>query len=133
MSGIFNVDMTVAPLATDEIDFTIDRQIAAGLAEYKTMLKAFNGRNVWRDLMAEQIDGIFYSTQMMMEFATLAAVACQLREVTLGLVSIAEYHGEDADDVRALIGELDACIERSGFITSIASLSRNAEKTTSQG
>lgn len=135
MSIIDKRDMTVEPIAKDEFDSTFDRQIVGGLAEYGTKLQAFNGRDAWKDLLAEQVDGLMYATQLMMEMSVFIKVALALRAAGDQLAKDPDSSIDRAllDGYRRLSVELDACIERSGFITSIASLRRNATKTTSQG
>lgn len=135
MSVIDIKDMTVEPIAKDEFSIAFDRQITDGLAEYLTMLKAFNGRNAWEDLLAEQVDGLMYATQLMMEMSVFIQVALALRAAGDRLAKDPDSSIDRAvlDGYRRLSVELDTCIERSGFITSIASLRRNATKTTSQG
>lgn len=135
MSVIDKSNMTVEPIAKDEFRTAFDRQITDGLAEYLTMLKAFNGRNAWEDLLAEQVDGLMYATQLMMEMSVFIQVALALRAAGDRLAKDPDSSIDRAvlDGYRRLSVELDTCIERSGFITSIASLRRNATKTTSQG
>lgn len=135
MNIIDKVDMTVGPIAKNEFRTAFNRQIVNGLAEYQTKLQAFNGRNAWDDLLAEQVDSLMYATQLIMETSAFIRVVLALRAAADRMAKDPDssIDRDLLDHYRRLSVELDACIERSGFITSIASLHRNATKTTSQG
>lgn len=63
--------MIVWPLARDLFNETFLQQVEKGRSRYGTLLKTFNGRNAFVDLLQEQADSLVYTTQLYMEAVVL--------------------------------------------------------------
>lgn len=117
--SLIESEATISGVARETFLSIGDEQDAKGLEVYGRPLECFNGRDAYRDAVAEQYDAILYTTQLMTETAVFA----RMLKVAADAIDRMIVDGGPALDIadsRELVAKIRAALAGSGIAQTLA-------------